>query len=151
MKIKRVLGINALCETGTMDKLVDFFRDNLETKIDPEMPWLAQWGHRARVAYLGTENPFMLEISESIDDELPIGRQHKKLAPTFQILGLEVENLDEAIAELRTKGIRVSDKRKIEDPRFEELHECMIHPKSAFGLIIELLEVKEKNHKRESS
>ena len=49
---------------------------------------------------------------------------------------------DEAIAELRAKGVRVSDKRKIEDPGFEGggFYECMIHPKSAFGLIIELLE-----------
>jgi len=144
MEIKRVFGVNALCVTGTMDKAVEFFRDALGAKIGPEMPWLSQWGHRAKDVWLGTEAPFPLEVSESINDELPIGKQHKKSAPSFQFLGFEVDNLDEAIAELRAKGIRVSDKLKIDDPRFGELHEAMIHPANAFGFIIELLEIKGK-------
>ncbi len=144
MKIKRVQGLNALCERGTSDKVIELFRDGLGAKIGPEMPHLAQWGHRARIAYLGEEMPFSIEISESIDDSLPIGKQHARSAPSFQFLGIEVENLDEAIAELRAKGIQVSDKRKIDDPKYEELYECMIHPKSACGLIIELLQIKEK-------
>ncbi len=149
MKIKRVFGINAFCQTGTMDSVVSLFRDVLgaqirpnEPGLAPDMPWLAQYGHRARVAYLGLEEPFFLEISESINDELPIGKQHKRSAPSFQGLGFEVENLDEAIAELRAKGIRVSDRQKIDDPAFDEMYECTIHPKDAFGLIIELIELK---------
>ena len=150
MKIKRTLGINHFCLPGTMDDAISFYRDVLGAKMGPDQPWLAEYGFRAKGAWLGDEMPFRLELAESVDDELVTGRQISKTAPAFAILAFEVENLDEAIAELRTKGIRVSDKRKIEDPRFEELHECMIHPKSAFGLIIELLEIKEKNNKRES-
>ena len=149
MKIKRVLGLNALCETGTMDNVVDFFRDVLGAKIqpdvpDPAMPHLAQWGHRARIAQWETGVPFQVEISESINDDLPIGKQHKKSAPSFQFLGLVVDSIDEVITELRAKGISVSDKRKIDDPVFEEIYECMIHPKDSFGLLLEFIEITEK-------
>jgi len=144
MEIKQVFGINALCVTGTMDKAVEFFRDALGAKIGPEKPWMEKYGHRCRDAWLGTEEPFSIEISESVNDELPTGKQHKKSAPCFQFFGLEVDNLDEAIAELRAKGIRVSDKLKIDDPRFGELYEAMIHPTNTFGFIVELLESKGK-------
>ncbi|MBI4286524.1 MAG: hypothetical protein HY670_11610, partial [Chloroflexi bacterium] len=132
------------CVSGERDKVIAFFRDVLGAKIGPEMPHLAQWGHRARIATLGEEEPFLLEISESINDMLPIGGQHKRLAPAFQAIGLEVDDLEAVIAELRSKGIRVSDKLKIEDPSVEEMFECTIHPKSAYGLLVEFLQVKEK-------
>jgi len=144
MEIKRVAGINAFCVSGTMDKVEKFFRDVLGAKMGPEMSWRAQFGMRAKGAWLGTEVPFRLELSESINDELPAGKQHKRSAPAFQVLGLEVENIDEATAELRAKGIRVSDKIKTEDPAFEKQYQSWIHPKDAFGLIIELVECRGK-------
>ena len=144
MEIKRVMGMNGFVKSGDLDKAVDFFQNVFGVEVDDEMPWLFQWGHRARVAYIGTETPILLELSESINDELPIGKQHKKLAPTFQILGCVVDNLDEAIAEMRAKGIKISDKLEINDPRFESIQECMISTKSTYGFIIELLEIKEK-------
>ena len=144
MKIKRIDGIMAAIETGKLDAAVNFFRDVLGARIGPDMPWLNQYGHRAKCAYLGTEQTFEVELAESIDDELPIGKQIKKVAPTFTMLGVVVEDIDEAIAELRAKGIQVSDKMKIDDPAYEELYECMVHPKSLYGLLIELLEYKKK-------
>ncbi|MBI4285965.1 MAG: hypothetical protein HY670_08750 [Chloroflexi bacterium] len=145
MRIKRVMGINALCKKGDYEGVIKLFED-MGANIGPDMPHLAQYGHRARIAYLGTEmqKPFALEISESINDDLPIGKQHARSAPTFQFLGLEVDNLDEAIAEVRAKGIRISDKAKIEDPEWEYLYEAMIHPKQSYGLLIELIEGKRK-------
>ena len=142
MKIKKVIGINAFCEDEMMDKVVELFRDALGAKIGHDQPWLEQYGFKAKGAWLGTEAPFRVEIAESINDELVTGKQIKRLAPTFAILHIAVEDIDEAIAELRAKGIKVSDKLKIEDPGFEGggFYECMIHPKSAYGLIIELIE-----------
>ena len=148
MKVKRVLGVNALCQTGTMDKAVDFFQDVLDAKMGQDKPEMEQYGHRAKDAWLGTEEPFSIEISESVDDELPTGKQHKRYAPSFQFLALEVENLDEAIGEVRAKGINISDKLLLHDPGFGEIYESMIHPKDAFGLIIELIEVKSSTPKQ---
>ncbi len=145
MKIKRTLGINHFCLPGTMDDAISFYRDVLGAKMGPDQPWLAEYGFRAKGAWLGDEMPFRLELAESVDDELVTGRQISKTAPAFAILAFEVENLDEAITELRAKGIKVHDKLKMYYPGFkidgfDGFYETMIHPKSAFGVIIELIE-----------
>ncbi len=145
MKIKRVLSIDHFCPPDTMDDAVSFYRDVLGAKIGPEQPWLADYGFRALNARLGEDIPFRVGISESTNDEIGTGKQIKRSAPTFAILAFEVENIDEAITELRDKGIKVHDKLKMHVPGFknkgfEGWYETMIHPKSAFGVIIELIE-----------
>jgi len=145
MKIKRVLSIDHFCLPGTMDDAVTFYRDVLGAKIGPEQPWLAEYGFRALNVWLGEDMPFHVGVSESVNDELATGKQIKRSAPTFAILAFEVEDIDEAIAELRDKGIRVHDKLKMRFPGFKTngfdgWYETMIHPKSAFGVIIELIE-----------
>lgn len=142
MEVIRVMGFNAVCEKGTMDKVVEFFRDALGAKVGPEKPWMEKYGHRCRDIWLGEEEPFGLEVSESINDEAPTGKIHQKSAPSFQFMALEVRDLGKAVAEVRAKGVRISDIMRLDDPRFDEFDETMLHPKSAYGLIIELLEVK---------
>ena len=142
MKVLRILGINAHCVTGSMDDVTSFFRDVLGAKIGPDMPWRAQYGHRARGVWLGTEEPFRLELSESISDEHPVGRAIKNTAPSFQNLVLVIDDIDEAITELRAKGLKVHDKLEMPDPGWEGYYETMIHPKSSLGLLIELIEFK---------
>lgn len=143
MKIKRVLSVSAFCETGTMEKVLDILAA-IGGKLSPPSEWLTIYGHRARGVWLGTQTPLRVEVGESVNDDLPMGKQHRKYAPAFQALGLEVENLDEAIAEVRAHGLECSDKLKIEDPSFEGFYESMIRPKSASGLLIELIEIKGK-------
>ena len=154
MKIKRVLGIHAFSVKGTMDKVAEFFRDALGAKITPELSDFSKFGFRAVSAWLGIEEPFHVAVSESVNDELPLGKQHTKLAPTFQIIQFQIENMDEAIAELRAKGIRVSDKilvptRGFEVDGMQGMYECMIHPKSTFGLLIELMQFDKAPSERE--
>lgn len=144
MKVKRITGINAFCAKGTMDEVVKLFQALLGAKIGPEMPWRAKFGTRNRGAWLGEEDPFRVEISESINDELPAGKQHKRYGTCFQAIGLEVDNIDEAIAELRGKGYTVSKKIPTEDPAFANMYQAWIHPKESFGLIIELIQFGEK-------
>lgn len=143
MEIKRVLGMHALCVAGTMDKVAGFFQDALGVKLGAELSNFLPFGFHARATWLGGDSH--LAISESTNDELPLGKQHKRSAPSFQFLQLQVASLDEAIAELRTKGIRVTDKRFIPHQSFEVegkrgLYESMIHPKSTFGFLIELMQ-----------
>ena len=142
MKIKRITGIGACVETGKMDEAVAFFRDIFGAKVVAEEPFWEKFGFRAQGTWLGSDIPFRLEMEECIDDTNPVGRQIKRVAPGYQFLGVQVEDIDEAIAELRSKGIQVSDKLKMEVPGFESAYECMIHPKNTFGLIVELVEFK---------
>jgi len=146
VKIKRCLCCTAFVEEGKFDEVEAFWRDVMGAEIGPEMPWLLKYGHRAKNTLTGTEAPFSVEIAECYDETLPIGKQAKKFAPCYYTLTYQVENLDETIAELRAKGIKVSDKLVMDYPGFEvegkkdTVYECMIHPKSAYGLVIELLQ-----------
>ncbi|MBI4286556.1 MAG: VOC family protein [Chloroflexi bacterium] len=145
MKIKRLLCDNAA--VVNLDEAVAFFRDVLGANMAPEMPHGKHFGFRARGAWLGSEEPYRLELIQGIDDQLPLGRSTRKLAPRYIVVSLEVENIDEAIAELRAKGVQVSDKMDMGPTGFDKLgfkdcYECMILPKSACGLGIELVEFK---------
>ena len=148
MKIKRVLSVGAFCEPGTLEDNIRFFRDILGAKIGP-LPEHAEQEHGFTQydAWLGTEVPFRVYLNEptSDADKFPASRQFKRIAPNFGVLAFEVENLDEAIAELRAKGIRVSDKRthiEEEEPEWKGNNMVFIHPKDCFGRIIELVELK---------
>ena len=139
MKIKRfhsdAAGVVDLAEAEK------FFQEVLGAKVLPEKQ---RRGIRRKAVWLGTEEPYRIELVECIDESLDYGKAVKKLAPSYMCAIFEVENLDEAIAELRAKGLTVSDKKPLEDPEYEELYQCVIHPKSACGLAIELLEIKGK-------
>jgi len=147
MKIKRLWGISAFLETGQMDEVERLFRDVLGAKITPEMPGTLNYGQRAKGAWLGTEELFRVELAESINDDLPVGRMIKRLAPSFAV-SFEVESVDEVIAELRAKGVKCSDKEAVLFPGmetedgFQGLYETMISPKHAGGVLIEFLEFK---------
>ena len=128
-----------------LEEVATFFRDILGAEIGPEMTELSQYGHRAKGAWLGEEKPMRMELAEATDETLPIGKQIKRLRPGLEGLTFEVENIDEAIAELRAKGIRVSDKIEFHWPQFEYMYEAMIHPKcQPFPFHIELIERKTK-------
>lgn len=147
MKIKRFLCVTAFVEQGKFDAAIDFWKDVMGSQIGPEMPWLLKYGHRAKNTRVeGMECPFSVEIAECYDENLPIGKQAKRFAPCYHALSYQVENLDEAIAELKAKGFKVSNKLEMDYPGFEvegkknKIYECMIHPRDAFGLVIELLQ-----------
>ncbi len=145
MKIKRLVCDNAA--VVNLDAAVDFFRGALGAKVCPEMPFAPHFGARAKGIWLGEDEPYRIELIESINDELIMGRNVKKLAPRYFIVSLEVENLDESIAELRAKGIRVTDKQDLSPIYglgFDSMEEAQIHPNDACGLGIELIELKGK-------
>ncbi|MBI4284913.1 MAG: VOC family protein [Chloroflexi bacterium] len=143
MKIKRLLSINA--GVTSLAEAEKFFGDVLGAKICEEMPHGPYFGFRAKGAWLGTEEPCRLELIESTSDEITEGKLVKKMAPRYMLLTFEVENLDEAIAELRAKGVTVTDKKDytpfgVGRAGWVALCDSMIHPRSSCGLGIELME-----------
>ncbi len=142
MKINGCKDVMLYVQTGMLDKAAEFFRDVLGAKLSTERDLFSDFGIRSRGAWLGlgTGKAIRVEIEESISETHPMGRQVKRVAPAWANLALEVENIDETITELRTKGIKVSNKVRLEEPRPEEV--CFIHPTSCFGVTIELWEPK---------
>ena len=77
-----------------------------------------------------------LEFLESTDPGGPIGKFITKRGPGIHHICLEVENIHEALAHLKHKGVRLID----EQPR-KGAHDCwvaFIHPSETGGVLMEL-------------
>ncbi len=81
-----------------------------------------------------------IELLESTDPEGPIGKFIEKKGVGIHHLAFAVENIEGALAEVKTKGVRVID----ETPRqgAEGLHIGFLHPKSTGGVLTEFCEKK---------
>ena len=79
-----------------------------------------------------------LELLESTSPEGPVAAFIEKRGEGFQHLAIEVDNLEGAIAELRANGIQMIDRQPRKGASGTRI--AFLHPKSTFGLLIELIE-----------
>ncbi len=95
---------------------------------------------KVRVAFLPTGDS-EVELLESTSPDGPIARFIEKNGEGIQHIAFRVENLEEKLAELKNKGIRLID----EKPRYGAggAKIAFLHPKSTYGTLIELCERKE--------
>lgn len=79
-----------------------------------------------------------LELLESISPDGPIAKHIEKKGEGIQHIALRVENLEETIADLIAKGVRMID----EKPRYGAggAKIAFVHPKSTGGILLELSE-----------
>lgn len=79
-----------------------------------------------------------VELLESISPDGPIARYIEKKGEGIQHIALRVENIDAALAELKSKGVRLID----ETPRTGAggARIAFLHPKSTGGVLVELCE-----------
>lgn len=79
-----------------------------------------------------------IELLETTDPEGPVGKFIAAKGPGFQHIAFRVENLEEALAELKAKGIRLID----EKPRYGAggAKIAFLHPKATGGVLVELCE-----------
>jgi len=83
-----------------------------------------------------------IELLESTDPEGPIGKFIEKKGEGIHHLAFATKGLEDALAEVETKGIQLIDKT----PRkgAEGLSIAFLHPKSTGGVLTELCEDKNK-------
>lgn len=81
-----------------------------------------------------------IELLESTSPDGPIAKFIEKKGEGIQHIALRVDNLEEALAEMKAKGIRLID----ETPRYGAggAKIAFLHPKSTGGVLIELSERK---------
>ena len=79
-----------------------------------------------------------VELLESTAPDGPIAKYLEKRGEGIQHIAFRVENIEEALAELKEKGIRLID----EKPRMGAggAKIAFLHPKSTHGVLIELSE-----------
>ena len=92
---------------------------------------------KVRVAFLPVGDS-EVELLESTDPEGPIARYIDKNGEGIQHIAFRVDSIDEAIAAMKDKGVRMID----ETPRYgaggAKIAFC--HPKSTGGVLVELSE-----------
>ena len=83
-----------------------------------------------------------IELLEPMSEESTVAKFLETKGPGFHHIAYAVENIEEALAEAESKGIRLIDK----EPRkgAEGLTIAVMHPKSTEGILTELCEDKNK-------
>lgn len=79
-----------------------------------------------------------LELLESTEADGPIARYIEKNGQGMQHVALRVESIDDALAELKEKGVRLID----QTPRYGAggARIAFLHPKATGGVLVELCE-----------
>ena len=77
-----------------------------------------------------------VELLESTSDDGPVARYIEKKGEGIQHVAFRVENIEDALAELKAKGIRLID----ETPRMGAggAKIAFLHPKATSGVLVEL-------------
>ena len=83
-----------------------------------------------------------IELLESTDPEGPIGKFIEKRGEGIHHLAFAVKNINEKLAAVEAKGVRLIDKSSRKGAK--GLNIGFLHPKSTFGVLTELCEHPEE-------
>jgi methylmalonyl-CoA/ethylmalonyl-CoA epimerase len=79
-----------------------------------------------------------VELLESTEPDGPVARYIESKGEGIQHIAYRVENLDEALAELKEKGVRLIDQEPRKGAGGARI--AFIHPKETNGVLVELCE-----------
>ncbi len=132
MMIKKVDHIGIAVKN--LDEAIKFYTDILGLECHGTEVVEEQ---KVKVAFLPTGDS-ELELLESTSPDGPIAKFIENKGEGIQHIALGVDNIDEALAECKAKGLRLID----ETPRYGagNARIAFIHPKSSKGVLIELCE-----------
>jgi methylmalonyl-CoA epimerase len=109
-----------------------FFKDVLGLHVELSEDVAAQ---RVRAHFLGVGQS-SLEMLEATAPESPIARYLDKRGPGMHHVALRVDDIDAALAHLKSRGVRLIDERA--RPGAEGAMVAFIHPSAAHGVLVEL-------------
>ena len=79
-----------------------------------------------------------VELLESTSPDGPIAKYLEKRGEGVQHVAFRVENIEEALAELKAKGIQLIDEKPRRGAGGAKI--AFLHPKSTYGVLVELCE-----------
>ncbi len=82
-----------------------------------------------------------VELLESTSPDGPIAKYIEKKGEGIQHIAFRVDNIEEALAELKAKGVQLIDEKPRRGAGGAKI--AFLHPKSTFGVLIELCEKEE--------
>ena len=132
MKIKNIdhigIAVNSIEEGGK------FFTDILGLKLQKEETIEEQKVKTGFFPITDSE----LELLESTSPDGPVAKYIASRGEGVQHIAFRVENIDEAIKELKEKGVRLIDQEPRKGAGGAKI--AFIHPKESHGVLVELCE-----------
>ncbi|MFA4885805.1 MAG: methylmalonyl-CoA epimerase [Desulfotomaculaceae bacterium] len=92
---------------------------------------------KVKVAFLPTGES-EIELLESTSPDGPIAKYIEKNGEGIQHIAFRVDNLEQRLAELKEKGVRLIDEKPRRGAGGAKI--AFLHPKSTFGILVELSE-----------
>ncbi|MGB3684119.1 MAG: methylmalonyl-CoA epimerase [Rubrobacteraceae bacterium] len=114
-----------------------FYRDRFG--VEPGEPEeVEEQGIVATMFRVGDSN---IELLQPTRPDSPVGKFLAKRGEGFHHVAFEVENLEESLAELESRGVELIDR----EPRIGAggTRMAFVHPGSAFGVLTELVELRD--------
>ena len=119
---------------ANLDKALGFYRDVLGLDVSSVEEVSAQ---RVRAQFVSAGST-TLELLEATAEDSPIAKFIDRRGPGLHHITLRVDDLDAALAELKSRGVRLIDETP--RPGAEGARVAFIHPVSAHGVLVELKE-----------
>lgn len=118
----------------SIDETLKFYREVLGLEVEGVEVVEEQ---KVKVAFLPIGDT-EIELLESTDPEGPIAKFIEKKGEGIQHIAFRVDNIEEALEQMKEKGIRLID----EKPRYGAggAKIAFLHPKSTYGVLVELSE-----------
>lgn len=118
----------------SIEKARKFYEEQLGMELsEPEVVE----EQKVKAAFIKTGES-KVELLESLDAEGPIAKFIEKKGEGFQHIAFTVENIEEKLAELKSKGVKLIDEKPRQGAGGKKI--AFIHPKSTYGVLIELCE-----------
>ncbi|HET7478560.1 MAG TPA: methylmalonyl-CoA epimerase [Rubrobacteraceae bacterium] len=135
--------LNRICHLGyaveDVEAAARFYRDSFG--VEPgEQEVVEEQGIVATMFRVGES---MIELVQPTRPDSPIGKFLAKRGEGFHHVAFEVDDLEAALADLKSRGVELID----ETPRIGAGGSRMafVHPKGAFGVLTELVELPHRD------
>jgi methylmalonyl-CoA/ethylmalonyl-CoA epimerase len=132
VKIKHIDHIGIAVKT--IDQAGKFYTDVLGLKIQ-DIENVAE--QKVNVAFLPITDS-EVELIESTHDDGPVAKFIEARGEGIQHIAFRVENIEDALAELKAKGVRLIDQQPRKGAGGARI--AFIHPKETNGVLVELCE-----------
>ena len=135
----KILGLNTVTiAVEDIDAVRPVFEAILGMKAGPKKQFPEDF---YEVAIFQLDQGPMIELLRPTGGQSPVQRLIAKKGPGFFHIGIEVDDLDGAIDELKAKGITVSSTRDYKDLiGWSSWREAFVSPKQTSGALIALVE-----------
>lgn len=122
---------------GDLDKARTFFKDVLGAEFGSTQD-VKEFQFKYQPFRLGGAE---MQLMSPYDPSSVVSHFLMKRGQGFHHVTLEVEDLDEAIEELKAKGVEIASHHRYQEPlEGSSWKDAFIHPRDAFGVLVQLIQ-----------